>query len=75
MVLTMKDRQDTQMNWERAMREKAQGSTDAAFWNAAADEMDKRNKTLSEARKIIEDLCGCFGIPLPEATLEKMPNA
>lgn len=37
------------MNWEQAMRDKAQGNTDAAFWNAAAAEMLRLRLELESA--------------------------
>ncbi len=37
------------MDWEQTMREKARGLLDAAFWNAAADEMQRLREEMERA--------------------------
>ena len=53
------------MNWELEMREKARGTTDAAFWNAAANEMLRLRLALESAHA---------GFGLAYAALEKGGN-
>ena len=47
-----------------------QGHRDAR--QAAADLANDADAVIAEAKKIIEELCACYGHPLPEATLKRM---
>ena len=40
------------MDFAQEMRVKARGTTDAVFWNAAADEIDKLRAALSDALEV-----------------------
>lgn len=40
--------------------------------HAASEKAREADAVIAEARKIIVELCQCYGNPLPEATLAKM---
>lgn len=49
--------------------------TNAQNTAEAADEIERQAAVIAEAKKIIEEMCICYGHPTPDATLVRMtPN-